>query len=137
MAPITVGFPLVTLTPAAEVTTTVTKEALAGSLNSRTTALGAVVSCASTAGVILTSLACADADVALTTAVTAARAKADDATTATVAADRKRREAERGRYHDEWVDMASLWRSCVGQGCPENPKSNKSPKPEMGSCSGG
>ena len=99
------GLPLVTLTPVAEVATTVANEAFTASLNSRTTSLGAVVRRASTPGVILTSSAWAEADVAVTTEVTMAKPKADDATTATVTADRRRRDVERGRYHDERVDM--------------------------------
>src|SRR5665647_140230 len=86
----------------------VANEVLTGSLNSRTTSLGAVVSCAPLSGVILTSSACAAAGAALITEVTAARPKADDATTATVTADRRRRDVERRRYHDERVDMVPI-----------------------------
>ena len=50
-----VGLPLATLTPAAVVTATVANEVPTGSLNSSTTCVGAVVSRAFAAGVILTS----------------------------------------------------------------------------------
>lgn len=108
LAPTLTGMPLVTLTPAAVVTTTVANEVLTGSLNSRTTRLGTVLSCAFGAGVILTSSAWADADVALITDVNKARPRADATRKVKKTVDRGRTNKEVGRRHNEWVNTVFI-----------------------------
>lgn len=101
LAPTTAGLPLVTTTPPAVVTSTVANDALTGSLNSRTTSVGAAVSRASRSGVMLTSSACAAADVALITVVNSARTRADAVKAAA-------RTGDSGRRIDEWENIGLI-----------------------------
>ena len=108
LAPTTAGLPLVTAAPPAVVTRTVANDALTGSLNSRTTSVGAVVSRAFCPGVILTSSACAAADVALIIVVRSARPRAEAATAVARPWDIWRSHDECGRRIDEWDNISLI-----------------------------
>jgi hypothetical protein len=108
LAPTATGLPLVTLTPAAVVTTTFANEVLTGSLNSRTTRLGMALNCAFGAGVILTSSAWADADVALITDANKARPRADAARKVKKTGARGLTKSDGGRRNNEWVNTVFI-----------------------------